>query len=47
MVVLINFISKEREARMDQLQENLSERELMLDERKLILDIAFRINDFR
>ena len=32
---------------MDQLQENLSERELMLDERKLILDIAFRINDFR
>jgi hypothetical protein len=38
---------EERERELVQQQESLDERELQLEEKKLILEIAFRVNDFR
>ena len=38
---------EERERELVHQQESLDERELQLEEKKLILEIAFRVNDFR
>ena len=38
---------EEREANLRRMQENLDQREIQLEEKRMILDIAIRINDFR
>ena len=38
---------EEREANLRRMQENLDQREIQLEEKRMILEIAIRINDFR
>ena len=39
--------SQEREARIRRMEERLDRRELELEEKRMILEIAIRVNDFR
>ena len=40
-------IFQEREAAIRRMEENLDQRELQLEEKRMILEIAIRVNDLR
>ena len=45
-IIKVHFF-QEREAAIRRMEENLDQRELQLEEKRMILEIAIRVNDLR